>query len=303
MGENFGIFKSFGDRLFEGEVPTNIGPSNSYFTSILDLYPNAAVAYSVRLLRGAYTGSAIRVRRSSDNAEQDIGFINGNLNTAALLSFVGTGASNQGFVTTWYDQSTNARNTTQTIAISQPKIVSNGALLTLNGISTIQFDSAAFSTTAFNMSEFSSYTVLKKYNTNTYGGYFRNVPTTGTSFSVFSDQASAWESHCIKFNNGSDIGPYVKRSGTKTLPTNQYLENWIYTNTVRNFFENNSAITTTTGGSGYAGTTLFTLGSVGYTGTIYTNKLDMQEFILYDADQSSNNALINTNINTYYGIY
>ena len=25
MGENFGLFKSFGDRLFEGETPTNLG--------------------------------------------------------------------------------------------------------------------------------------------------------------------------------------------------------------------------------------------------------------------------------------
>jgi hypothetical protein len=41
---------------------------------LLDLYPNAAVAYSLRKLRNAYSGSAIRVRRSVDNTEQDFGF-------------------------------------------------------------------------------------------------------------------------------------------------------------------------------------------------------------------------------------
>jgi hypothetical protein len=41
---------------------------------LLDLYPNAAVAYSLRKLRNAYTGPAIRVRRSVDNADQDFGF-------------------------------------------------------------------------------------------------------------------------------------------------------------------------------------------------------------------------------------
>jgi hypothetical protein len=41
---------------------------------LLDLYPNAAVAYSLRKLRTAYSGSAIRVRRSVDNTEQDFGF-------------------------------------------------------------------------------------------------------------------------------------------------------------------------------------------------------------------------------------
>jgi hypothetical protein len=36
---------------------------------LLDDYPNAAVAYSLRKLRTDYTGNSIRVRRSSDNAE------------------------------------------------------------------------------------------------------------------------------------------------------------------------------------------------------------------------------------------
>jgi hypothetical protein len=42
---------------------------------LLDTYSGAAVAYSLRKLRTAYSGSAIRVRRSSDNAEQDFGFV------------------------------------------------------------------------------------------------------------------------------------------------------------------------------------------------------------------------------------
>ena len=62
----------------------------SSFTGLLDIYPNAAVAYSAtRRLSGAYTGSLIRVRRSSDNAEQDISFVNDELDTASLLTFVG----------------------------------------------------------------------------------------------------------------------------------------------------------------------------------------------------------------------
>ena len=52
--------------------------------------PNDAVAYSLRKLRSAYIGSAVRVRRSSDNTEQDIGFTTeGELDTTSLLSFVG----------------------------------------------------------------------------------------------------------------------------------------------------------------------------------------------------------------------
>jgi hypothetical protein len=56
---------------------------------LLDTYTGAAVAYSLRQLRTAYTGAAIRVRRSSDNAEQDINFVGGDLDTQSLLDFVG----------------------------------------------------------------------------------------------------------------------------------------------------------------------------------------------------------------------
>ncbi len=93
---------------------------------LLDTYTNAAVAYSLRQLRTAYTGAAIRVRRSSDNAEQDINFVGGDLDTSSLLTFCGAG---NGFVTTWYDQSTNANNSTQATATSQAQIVSSGSLI------------------------------------------------------------------------------------------------------------------------------------------------------------------------------
>jgi len=108
------------------------------FVGSLDLYPSAAAAYSVRKLRTAYTGSAIKVRRSSDNTEQDIGFSGANLDTSALTSFCGSG---DGFVTTWYDQSGNARNAINSTAANQPQIVSSGSLFNnINGLPSIRFD-------------------------------------------------------------------------------------------------------------------------------------------------------------------
>jgi hypothetical protein len=100
------------------------GTANGF---MLDKIQNpAAAAYSFRKLRDGYTGSAIRVRRSSDNAESDIGFdASGNLNTSALSSFVG---SNSAFVVTWYDQSGNGINLTQSTAANQPRIVNTGTV-------------------------------------------------------------------------------------------------------------------------------------------------------------------------------
>jgi hypothetical protein len=99
---------------------------------------NSAAAYSLRKLRSAYTGPAIRVRRSSDNAELNIGFtVSGNLDTGTLVAHVGSGS---GFVTTWYDQSGNGRNATQTTLVNQPQIVASGAVITMNGRPVVSFD-------------------------------------------------------------------------------------------------------------------------------------------------------------------
>ena len=57
------------------------------FTGLLDTYPGATVAYSLRLLKSDYSGNAVKVRRASDNAEQDIGFVNNELDTASLETF------------------------------------------------------------------------------------------------------------------------------------------------------------------------------------------------------------------------
>src|SRR5210317_2258769 len=101
---------------------------------LLDTYGGAAAAYSLRQLSNSYTGNAIRVRRSSDNTEQNIGFVNGELDTSTLETFCsGTNA----YVTTWYDQSGNARDASQTTAANQPQIVSSGSVITQNGKPTI----------------------------------------------------------------------------------------------------------------------------------------------------------------------
>lgn len=109
------------------------------FKGVLDLISViVSAAYGLRRLRRLYTGFCIRVRRSSDNAQLDIGFDSqGNLDILALLAFVGTGS---GFVTIWYDQSGNGRNATQTTAGSQPRIVNAGVLDIANGKPAIRFN-------------------------------------------------------------------------------------------------------------------------------------------------------------------
>lgn len=91
--------------------------------SYLDaLAATPVAAYGLKKLISTAT-SAIRVRRSSDNAEQDIGFVGDALDTSSLLAFVG---SNSGFVAKMYDQ-VGANHWLQATAAKQPRIVNAGS--------------------------------------------------------------------------------------------------------------------------------------------------------------------------------
>ena len=101
------------------------------------VFAGASAAYSLRIPEGSpYNGPLIRVRRTSDNAEQDInaGPADGNgnrwIDQAALLAFCG---ASDGRVATWYDRSGNGRNATQGTGSAQPRIVLNGVLDTEGG--------------------------------------------------------------------------------------------------------------------------------------------------------------------------
>jgi hypothetical protein len=89
---------------------------------------SASAAWSTRKLRSAYASNCMKVRRSSDNATQDIGFSGGVLDTASLLSFAGSGDA---FIQTWYDQSGNGYDATQATNSKQPKIVAAGVVETI----------------------------------------------------------------------------------------------------------------------------------------------------------------------------
>lgn len=104
----------------------------------LDSYTsNLWGVYSLRRQISSYAGSAIRVRRSSDNTEQDIGFSSGELDTASLTSFVG---ANNAYVTKWYDQSGAGNDLAQSTQANQPRIVSSGVVDKYDNKPAVYFD-------------------------------------------------------------------------------------------------------------------------------------------------------------------
>jgi hypothetical protein len=97
---------------------------------LLDGLPQALGAYSTRKLHTAYAGSAIRVIRTSDSTQQDIGFVG----SPPVLDTVSLGAFCAGTictVTKWYDQSGSGNDCSQTSNL--PTIYTGGAVTTLNG--------------------------------------------------------------------------------------------------------------------------------------------------------------------------
>jgi hypothetical protein len=258
------------------------------FVGLLDTYPNAAAAYSVRKLRAAYTGSAIQVRRSSDNDVLNIGFTAlGNLDESSLTSFC---SGTNGFVTTWYDQSGNANNASQSTAANQPQIVSSGSVINVNGKPSLQFDGTndEFSlSSTITTSIYSNFVVLKKTGTGTIviPSGLNNGQLTG-----------AWSDGNLYENNGTSFVsvPY-------TNDTNQNLFSVIKNgDTLSDFSATQNASTL----GSYTGTPFvsITTDRLGARSGTYSNG-NLQEIVLYSSNQSSNRTGIRTNINTYYAIY
>ncbi|WBO60564.1 hypothetical protein GT370_07275 [Acidocella sp. MX-AZ03] len=86
--------------------------------------------YSFRRLNASYNGPDILVRRASDNAQQAIYFWHDWVNLKALMSFC---SATSCYLVTWYDQSGNGYDATQTTAADQGIVVNNGSLVTRVG--------------------------------------------------------------------------------------------------------------------------------------------------------------------------
>ena len=109
-------------------IPKGI-PSARFVGALDGLTTNlAGVWWIAKRLLSSYNGPLIRVRRSSDSTESDIGYdAAGNLDTAALLAFCGAG---DGCIRKVYGQLGTEGDIGQSTAAIQPKIVSSGVLLT-----------------------------------------------------------------------------------------------------------------------------------------------------------------------------
>lgn len=293
------------------------------YVGLLDIYPNATSAYSLLKLRNAYTGYAIRVRRSSDNTSQDIGFnSNGTLDTTSLLSFVG---ANDGFVSIWYDQSGNSYNFEQITLDYQPKVVNSGSLLTKNSKPTVIFDGLSdymsvpsslsifsflhktgnsfISTVGYNRVANEGFIVCNNNGTSANTGYFLTTLTTGDVRNFTTNSIAGLSNATV--SNQTTTAPLTTNS---LFLINDVTDNGNATASNRSkiYVNNGNALslnTLTNTPSTADASSEFTIGSK--SGGAKDRYFDggISQLIIYNTNQSGNRVGITTAINQQFSIY
>jgi hypothetical protein len=263
------------------------------FTGLLDTYGGAGAAYSLRLLDKDYTGSAVRVRRASDNTEQDIGFdVNGDLDTSALTTFcTGTNC----FIRTLYDQ-VGINNAVQTTTANQPKIYdSSTGVITKGGKPAIEGDGTdGKHLTTSNIALTGDLAMIAVGSFDTSGNdsmLFGGTSAATKSYLWRQGATTIW----VRNDSESGFGTFT----VSLLTNNLFFVNRASTAVSLSLNGSNTNITeAATQGLG------FTINRIGG-GFLNTYSLDgtFQEMIFFDSDQSANRAGIQTNINDYYSIY
>lgn len=259
--------------------PPTPGPPTS---GLLFDYPGASAAYSLRSLLNNVT-NVVRVRRSSDNVEQN--FTATQITDGTLTTFTG---ANDGFVTTWYDQSGNSNNASQTTAANQPKLVENGVVELDNGKPCLNYDSGGLDSFTLNSSLTDVGSVFQVCN-------FEQISGGSTQF-ILGDSAqynyhsggenvllSAQYALSSVVNGSNYINSVSKNFTTTDRPLVQCLISMIHTSA-------NARVNRLTKDRNINGN-----------GRSLRGK--MQELILYPSDQSTNRTGIETNINNEYTIY
>ena len=279
-------------------------PAISY---LLDTYSGSSAAYSLRKLSSS-TSNVVRVRRSSDNAEQD--FTDTEITDGTLTTFTGAG---DGFVTIWYDQSGNSFDAAQTSATNQPQIINSGSLILQNGKPSVYSSGS------------------KNLNTG-----LVSIGTSGDIsldfFAVINNTSSGKQEHLLGLSNNTSSTNRVRvfafaNDDSSTKSVRLYGGNVVYSSSATgqllfntNYQGGGGAFDSRINGSSlsvnsFSNSGLDIASSSGFmllngnSGSPQLTDINpdsqgyVQEVIFYLNDQSANRAGIETNINAEYTIY
>ena len=273
------IFYASDKSSFRASIESNIGDYFTQNTPLLDTYSGAAAAYSLRKLRTAYTGDAVEVYNGSSYA--DIGFnVFGELDTVALAAHCG---SNNGFVSKWYDQSGNTNTAAQTTTADMPKIYDGTTgVVTKNGKAGIVGVSSSSRLSISSQMSLADFSISMVYEEKR-----NNLMTWGhdTNYYNYHTGGGGRVNNMLNWISNIAIGE----------------QGYYFLNRASSSAElhmNGSSLATATYGNTYYFQDLFNAhtNTFGYTAPI-------QEFVIWQSDQSANRTNIEDNINTFYDIF
>jgi hypothetical protein len=294
---------------------------------LLDSFPNSAAAYSLRKLDKDYAGAAIRVRKdTTGQPESDIGFLSsGQLDTVNLKSFLN---ARSGFVVKWYSQGDSTSvDFEQSTQANQPRIALNGVIDRDNGKPCVVFDGsndfleALNSTSKFNYlhngnSSLMSF-VLNMGNSSNPNAVYQILSSksivVGRGFELqYRDRTASSENNqyaCLIGNAAAQIVSNLQND--RITPNAQGLitiindaDNATAANRNIAYFNNaNETKNNTLTGAISTGNAAANMNLGRRSDNLFQAVMKAQEIIFWSVDRSADRTTIQTNINTYYGIY
>ena len=267
------------------------------------------IGYSLRLLNPYYTGAAIRVINDS-NVEADIGFVEEELDTTALLNHCGSG---DGYLVKWYDQSQTGGTGSGNDAtygsphftpVNRPKIVSAGSVLTENGKPCIFVEDSSMQLAS----------QVDFPNTNgTLVAYVssKNASADNNSGMILGDyqgyanqQNRIWEHGTYiqsQIYNGTGNHTFASPEDGAIAGSGQHVVMLYRDPSARWYMDKNSVNSGQNQNRNYTFSIETLFGA--HNSVAYSYYGNVQEIIAFDSGKSTERADIKSNINAYYSIY
>lgn len=296
VGKVNDVAKADIDNLNTLSFPTTTG------TRFLDSYSDVQLAFSFRQLKAAAI-NCIDVRNQS-GVTATIGFSAGYLDTTALANHCGSGS---GQISKWYDQSGYNRHASQTNTSQMPTIYVSGTLQQVNSKAAAIFGGDRLITSSIQIHTGSFYaTCVIKTGASISNAQILNQDDSASSPKVRVAQllrtgSAGSTARVVVFNTAQQNF----KDDSPALSTNTQLQISAYADSTGTLesFDNG----TTNGSSTYSGTLFTGSHEVAIGADARANpggyfSGHIQEIILFDGDQPSNRAAIESNLDTYYAI-
>jgi hypothetical protein len=207
-----------------------------------------------------------------------------------------------GFVETWYDQSGNGNDATQSVAASQPKIVAGGTLATKLGQPSINFttDSAVLLSDSFSITETESavFAIWQPAQDSATTVQSRHRTLFGNASSEIYIGTPNSDSQ-MSFKRFGAVKTFTLGLASLNTPN---LHAFVGTTAGVDYYFNGSSIYSDTETGTNSIRNHLRIGSKQNLATHDTEGY-ISELIIYDSDQSANRSGIETNINAHYNIY